>query len=216
VFNNYEARKEAAHKLMSNHLKVIADIVRADGPPVSQKNLVRLPRKEHQVDACIYEVTRRLSGGRPDPRDRLLTTKSAAQAATWVATCEYLIARIHSSPEEMENTPGFKQRNPKPVDTAAALASGSTTRPPLPQPRARALPASWPVAPAPSKPPASPQGPPRDSEDLRPNPLTGKPDMSSGAAAVMKAVLAEVAAEQQRLRWDRFSELLEDTQGAHG
>ena len=156
MFNNYEARKEAAHKLMSNHLKVIADIVRADGPPVTQKNLVRLPRKEHQVDACIYEVTRRLSGGRPDPRDRLLTTKSAAQAATWVATCEYLIARIHSSPEEMENTPGFKQRNRKPVDTAAALASGSTTRPPLPQPRARALPASWPVALAPSKPPASP------------------------------------------------------------
>ena len=31
-------------------------------------------------------------------------------------------------------------RNVKPVDTAAALASGSTTRPPLPQPRARALP----------------------------------------------------------------------------
>ena len=153
VFNNLEARKEAAHKLMSNHLKVIADIVRADGPPVSQKNLVRLPRKEHQVDACIYEVTRRLSGGRPDPRDRLQTTKSAAQAATWVATCEYLIARIQSTPEEMQNTPGFKQR---------------------------------------------------------------KPDMSPGAAAVMKAVLAEVAAEQQRLRWDRFSELLEDTQGAHG
>ena len=153
VFNNLEARKEAAHKLMSNHLKVIADIVRADGPPVSQKNLVRLPRKEHQVDACIYEVTRRLSGGRPDPRDRLQTTKSAAQAATWVATCEYLIARIQSTPEEMQNTPGFKQR---------------------------------------------------------------KPDMSPGAATVMKAVLAEVAAEQQRLRWDRFSELLEDTQGAHG
>jgi hypothetical protein len=40
--------------------------------------------------------------------------------------------------------------------------------------------------------------------------------MSSGAAAVMKAVLAEVASEQQRLRWDRFSELLEDTQGALG
>ena len=153
AYHNYQARNEAAHKLMSNHLKVIADIVRADGPPVTQKHLVRLPGKEHQVDACIYEVTRRLSGGRPDPRDRLLTTKSAAQAATWVATCEYLIARIQSTPEEMQNTPGFKQR---------------------------------------------------------------KPDMSPGAATVMKAVLAEVAAEQQRLRWDRFSELLEDTQGAHG
>jgi len=132
AYHNYQARNEAAHKLMSNHLKVIADIVRADGPPLTQKRLVRLPRKEHQVDACIYEVTRRLSGGRPDPRDRLLTTKSAAQAGTWVATCEYLSARIHSSAEEMANTPGFKQR---------------------------------------------------------------KPDMSPGAAAAMKAVLAEVAAD---------------------
>ena len=132
AYHNYQARNEAAHKLMSNHLKVIADIVRADGPPVTQKHLVRLPGKEHQVDACIYEVTRRLSGGRPDPRDRLLTTKSAAQAATWAATCEYLIARIHSSPEEVENTRGFENR---------------------------------------------------------------KPDMSPGAAAAMKAVLAEVAAD---------------------
>jgi hypothetical protein len=132
VFNNYEARNEAAHKLMSNHLKVIADICRADGPPLTQKGLVRLPRKEHQVDACIYEVTRRLSGGRPDPRDRLLTTKSAAQAGTWIATCEYLSARIHSSAEEVANTRGFEQR---------------------------------------------------------------KPDMSPGAAAAMKAVLAEVAAD---------------------
>ena len=148
-----EARREAAVKLMDNHVKVLYDITRTDGSPSTQPKLVRLPRKEHQVDACIYEVTRRLSGGRPDPRDRLLTTKSAAQAATWVATCEYLIARIQSTPEEMQNTPGFKQR---------------------------------------------------------------KPDMSPGAATVMKAVLAEVAAEQQRLRWDRFSEMLEDTQGAHG
>ena len=132
VFNNFDARNEAAQKLMSNHLKIINDIVRADGPPLTQKGLVRLPRKEHQVDACIYEVTRRLSGGRPDPRDRLLTTKSAAQAGTWVATCEYLSARIHSSAEEVANTRGFEQR---------------------------------------------------------------KPDMSPGAAAAMKAVLAEVAAD---------------------
>ena len=132
AYHNYQARNEAAHKLMSNHLKVIADICRADGPPLTQKGLVRLPRKEHQVDACIYEVTRRLSGGRPDPRDRLLTTKSAAQAGTWIATCEYLSARIHSSAEEVANTRGFEQR---------------------------------------------------------------KPDMSPGAAAAMKAVLAEVAAD---------------------
>ena len=120
VFNNFEARKEAAHKLMSNHLKVIADIVRADGPPVTQKHLVRLPGKEHQVDACIYEVTRRLSGGRPDPRDRLLTTKGAAQAATWVATCQYLSARIHSSAKETLNIPGHEYRQPDMSEEAGA------------------------------------------------------------------------------------------------
>ena len=42
-----------------------------------------------------------------------------------------------------------------PVDTVAALERGST-RPPLPQPRASALPSSYAVAPASSKPPVSP------------------------------------------------------------
>jgi hypothetical protein len=44
----------------------------------------------------------------------------------------------------------------KPVDTAAALASGSTTRPPLPQPWASALLLLLGSGPASSKPPASP------------------------------------------------------------
>ena len=35
-------------------------------------------------------IARRLLGARLDPRDRLLTTKSAAQAATWIATAQYL------------------------------------------------------------------------------------------------------------------------------
>ena len=52
---------------------------------------------------------------------------------------------------------GCRLRILKPVDTAAALASGSTTWPPLPQPWARGcFPSSWAVAPAASKPPASP------------------------------------------------------------
>ena len=92
----------------------------SDGPPPTQPNLVRLPQKEHQVDACLYEVCRRLLGVRPDPRDRLLTTKSAAQAATWIATAQYLTARIHSSPDEVTHTRGFESRKPDMSSAAAA------------------------------------------------------------------------------------------------
>ena len=47
-------------------------------------------------------------------------------------------------------------RTLKPVDTAAALGSGSAPLPSLPQPRPRAPRSSWAAAPAASKPPASP------------------------------------------------------------
>ena len=149
--HNYEARKEGAYKLISNHTKVINDVVRPDGPPPSQPRLVRLPRREHQVDACLYEVARRLLGAQADPRDRLLTPKSAGQAATWIATCNYMSARIHASPKETMNSPGHEYR---------------------------------------------------------------PPDMNEDAATATKAVLAEVAAEQQSLLWDRFNETLLSSQGA--
>ena len=120
VYHDYDARKEAAQKFINNRIKVIHDITRADGPPPTQPDLVRLPRKEHQVDACLYEVCRRLLGVRPDPRDRLLTTKNAAQAATWIATTQYLTARIHSSPDEVTHTRGFESRKPDMSSAAAA------------------------------------------------------------------------------------------------
>ena len=61
----------------------------------------------------------------------------------------------------------------KPVDTAAALASGSTTRPPLPQPRARALPLLLGSGPSPFEATRQPSSGPAKAADLRPNPLTG-------------------------------------------
>jgi hypothetical protein len=106
---------------------VLYDITRPDGPPSSQPRLVRLPRKEHQVDACLYEVTRRLIGGNSDPRDRLLTTKGAAQAATWIATAQYLSARIHSSPKETMSTPGHEYRQPDMSEEAGAAMKGVLT-----------------------------------------------------------------------------------------
>ena len=61
----------------------------------------------------------------------------------------------------------------KPVDTAAALGSGSTARPPLPQPWARALPLVLGSGPSPFEATRQPSSGPPKAEDLRPNPLTG-------------------------------------------
>ena len=106
---------------------MLHDITRVDGPPPSQPRLVRLPKKEHQVDACLYEVTRRLIGGNSDPRDRLHTTKGAAQAATWIATAQYLSARIHSSPKETMNSPGHEYRQPDMSEEAGAAVKAVLT-----------------------------------------------------------------------------------------
>ena len=61
----------------------------------------------------------------------------------------------------------------KPVDTAAALASGSTPRPPLPQPRASALPLLLDSGPSPFEATRQPSSGPRKADDLRSDPRTG-------------------------------------------
>ena len=73
--------------------------------------------------------------------------------------------------------PGTSACTLKPVDTAAALGSGSTTRPPLPQPRARALPLLLGSGPSRFEATRQPSSGPPKAADLRPNPrpnpLTG-------------------------------------------
>ena len=61
----------------------------------------------------------------------------------------------------------------KPVDTAAALTSGSTTRPRLPQPRASALPLLLGSGPSPFEATRQPSSGRPETEDLRSKPLTG-------------------------------------------
>ena len=61
----------------------------------------------------------------------------------------------------------------KPVDTAAALASGSATRPPLPQPWASAPPLLLGGGPCSFEATRQPSSGPSKAVDLRPNPLTG-------------------------------------------
>ena len=76
---------------------MLNDITRADGPPPSQQGLVRLPGAEPLVEAALEEVSRRLLGGLPYQNVR---PTNGAQAATWIATAEFLTARIHSSTKE--------------------------------------------------------------------------------------------------------------------
>ena len=64
-------------------------------------------------------------------------------------------------------------RDLKPVDTAAALASGSTTQQPLSQPWARVLPLFLCSGPSPFEATRQPSSGPSEAADLRPNPLTG-------------------------------------------
>ena len=61
----------------------------------------------------------------------------------------------------------------KPVDMAAALASGSTRRPPSPQPWASALPLLLGRGPSPFEATSQPSKGRPETGDLRPNPLTG-------------------------------------------
>ena len=81
---------------------------------------MRLPGVEPLVEAALEEVSRRLLGGLPYQHVR---PTNGAQAATWIATAEFLSARIHSSPEEVENTPGFEHRKPD-----MSFASGAAVK----------------------------------------------------------------------------------------
>jgi len=68
----------------------------------------------------------------------------------------------------------YTKRNLEPVDTAAALGSGSAPLPSLPQPWARVLPLVLGSAASPFDAIHPPSGGPPKAEDLRPDPLTGK------------------------------------------
>jgi hypothetical protein len=68
----------------------------------------------------------------------------------------------------------------KPVDTAAALGSGRSARPPLPQPRARALPLLLGSGPSAFEATCQHSDGRPETEDLRPNPLTGTVERMGG------------------------------------
>jgi len=114
------ARKEAAQKLIMGRERVLHDITRADGPPRTQPQLVRLPEQERDVDAAMHEVARRLLGHPSGERARQLKPATEEQAAVWAATAAYLSARIQSSTAEVANTPSHEGRAPDMSEEAAA------------------------------------------------------------------------------------------------
>ena len=66
----------------------------------------------------MFEVAKRLLGSQSSRGVRLSTL---AQASTWIATTEYLSARLQSSTEDVANIPGHESRKPD-MNVPAGLA----------------------------------------------------------------------------------------------
>jgi len=96
---------EAAHKLMSNRVRVVQDITNPgptniDGKRLTQPELKRVDIKYRaSVDAMIREVCCRLSG------KTTTKPKSPEEAKVWAEAATYLSGRIQGIPDEM---PGRK------------------------------------------------------------------------------------------------------------
>ena len=141
-------RHEAALKLVSNHVRVLRDITRADGPPTSQPGLTRLPAHQaRHVELVMLEIARRLIGRFPAETFKPARPATPQEAITWAATADFLSTRLQSSGQEVADC-----------------------------------------------------FPPHDQR---------KPDMSPAAANAMRAVLAEVAQEQDS-RWGKLHDRLRD------
>ena len=103
--HSQSARNAAANKLIKNHERVLSDLCRADGPPASQPELVRLPGQEREVNIFLREATRRLR----QPGQRAKQPTDAA-GVTWAGAAAYLAGRLQVSEEEVRNVPGHEGR----------------------------------------------------------------------------------------------------------
>jgi len=101
------ARHAAANKLITNHERVLRDLCRTDGAPVSQPELVRLPGAEAEVNVFLREAARRLLGRQPGQRARMPTRE---EGAGWAGAAKYLAGRLQVSEEEVGHVPGHEGR----------------------------------------------------------------------------------------------------------
>ena len=118
--HRHEPRLQAARKLIGNHDRVLLDITRPDGPPASQPQLKRVPGKEKEVDAALYEAARRLLGHKHGESVKVLRPKNFDESRAWAKAMEFLSFRIQSSTEEMAEVRNFEQRKPDMSPEAAA------------------------------------------------------------------------------------------------
>jgi len=107
-----QARVEAARKMYRNHEVLLKDLTRADGPPVSQPGLSRLPGREKDVELFLREVARRLTGRLPEQGCRHTKPTSAQQLETWAAAAAYLASRLQVSAREVARVPNHTGRKP--------------------------------------------------------------------------------------------------------
>ena len=116
-------RHEAALQLVSNHVRVLRDITRADGPPASQPELTRLPdHKARHVELAMLEVARRLIGRFPAETKQPARPATPQEAITWAATADFLSTRLQSAEQEVTDCfPPHDQRKPD-MSPAAAKA----------------------------------------------------------------------------------------------
>jgi len=85
---------EAAMKLISNHVKIVADLTNPYG--CTQAHIDRLPVEAlAEADACLAEVGRRLLGASPSAKP-----SDARASDIWVRACSFLDRRLQVDEDE--------------------------------------------------------------------------------------------------------------------
>ena len=104
--HSYDARMEAARKLVGNHEALLYDL--SHPQPRTQQVLERVPESSRiYADQALLECARRLLGPRPGPETHEVRCdmNNPTQANAWAMVWRYLQARIQSKPEQKPGRP---------------------------------------------------------------------------------------------------------------
>ena len=104
--HSYDARIEAARKLVGNHEALLYDV--SHPQPRTQQVLERVPESSRiYADQALLECARRLIGPRPgyESLEVRCDTSNPMQANAWATVWRYLQTRIQSKPEQKPGRP---------------------------------------------------------------------------------------------------------------